>query len=259
MSSRSGRSFLPLAATLAVMGVSATANVRTIHGLRTGQVSDMLPTGFTPSGWVFSIWSVIYLGLLVHAVSQIVGSRAVMERGARVRVPFLVNAAANIGWIFAWHHLHIGASFALMLVVLGTLVVIHRRLRAERARSRGEALAVDAPFSLYLGWITTATIANLGALLSAKGWYPLGMTMDAWALLSVVLAIGIYVAMALRTRDAVACAVFVWAAFGIWAKPAGISGPVRTAALGGALVVAALVAWIALSERTRRAARVPLT
>jgi len=227
----------PLAATLVVMAVSAFANTATINGLRTGQISDRLPTGFTPAGWVFSIWSVIYLALLVFSVAGLAGSEALQARVARVRSAYLVSAGANVGWIFAWHHFYVGVSLALMLLLLGSLVAITRELRRTPAPSTRDRLATDVPFRIYLGWITTASIANLGALLSKTAVYPLGMTMEAWALASVVGAALVYVVVGLATGDAIFCAVYVWAAFGIWAKPAGIPTSVRHAALVGGGVV----------------------
>lgn len=243
---------LPLIATLAVMAVSALANTRTLNGLRTGQISDRLPTGFTPAGWVFSIWSVIYVGLLAYAGSQLWGGEAVRARGDRVRLPYLVTAAANIGWILAWHHFMVGTSLALMLVLFVALIFSVRELRRTPPATKAERWLVDAPFSLYAGWITTATIANVGALLSATKAYPFGIGMEAWALGSVLLAGVIYVAVALRTRDVVYASVWVWAALGIAKKPAGVSSAVQLVAwITGALVLA-LVVGLAVQRRPAR-------
>lgn len=247
------RRVLPMIATLAVMGVSALANTRTLNGLRTGQISDRLPTGFTPAGWVFSIWSVIYLGLLAYAGSQLWGGEALKARGDRVRVAYLVTAAANIGWILAWHHFMVGTSLALMLTLFAALIVAVRELRRDPPKSRAERWLVDAPFSLYAGWITTATFANVGALLSSTKGYPFGLGMDAWALGSVVVAAVIYVAVALRTRDAIYAAVWVWAALGIAKKPAGVTGAVQLAATLTGAVVLALIVGIVVRGRARPA------
>lgn len=244
------RRVLPLLGTLLVIAVSAAANTVTINGYRTGQISDLYPTGFTPAGWVFSIWSVIYVGLLAYAGSQIAGPRDVVERGASVRSLFLVNAVANAAWIFAWHMRSIGLSFAIMLVILGTLVAIDVRLRKLPRPSRAQRFLVDGPFSLYFGWITTATIANFGALLFAVGSYPFHLTMNQWALVSVVAAIVLYVAMGLTRRDVVYCGVFVWASLGIFLKHGGVSAPVRTAAITGTgLVLTTILAITVVGRR----------
>ncbi|MGB8326439.1 MAG: TspO/MBR family protein [Steroidobacteraceae bacterium] len=241
---------LPLCATLIVIAVNAAANLLPINGYGTGELSDLNPTGFTPAGWAFSIWSLIYLGLLTYAVAALGGSERTRARAASVATPYLVNAAANVGWIFAWHYRRVELSFAMMLAILGTLTTIYVRLRRQPAPSAREFVAVDAPFSLYFGWITIATFANLGTVFFARHGYPFAVSMDEWALVSVSLATAIYVWMGAVTRDLVYSAVFVWAAPAIAARPTGVSESVRLAALAGAAAVTATMIWAA-SRRDR--------
>lgn len=245
------RRFLPLAATIVVIAVNAAANIVPLNGYQTGQLSDLNPTGFTPAGWVFSIWSLIYLGLLAYSFTAAWGSQATRQRAARVTGPYLLNAAANAAWILAWHWRQVALSFAIMLVILGTLIAIFLRLRALPRPTLRERLVVDAPFSLYFGWITTATIANLGALLYVVGRYPLGLAMDEWAVASVGLALAIYAWMGAVTRDSVYSAVFVWAALGIALKPAGVTAPVRVLAGTGVVALIAILLWIAWQRRSQ--------
>lgn len=229
-----------------VIAVNAAANIVPINGYNTGQLSDLYPTGFTPAGWVFSIWSLIYLGLLAFSFAALRPAGPVRERTATIAGPYLVNAAANAGWIFAWHYRQVALSFATMLVILGTLVVIYRRLRALPAPSRAAAWLVDAPFRLYFGWITAATFLNLGALLYDLQYYPFGLDTERWALVSVALALALYVWMAALTRDVVYGGVFVWAAIGIASRTVGASEAVRVVAAAGAAAVLACIGWAAL-------------
>ena len=97
------------------------------------------------------------------------------------------------------------------------------------------------PFSLYLGWITTASIANFATWRFDVGTYPLGLQMDEWALVSVTLAIAIYVGVGVLTRDAIYVGVFAWAALGIAYQTLPTSDPVRVVAAVGSAVAAALV------------------
>jgi hypothetical protein len=244
------RRILPLFATVIVIAVNAAANLLPINGYGTGQLSDLNPTGFTPAGWAFSIWSLIYLGLLIYALAALRGSERTRARASTVATPYLVNAAANAGWIFAWHYRQVELSFGLMLVILATLITIFMRLKRQPAPSTREFFAVDAPFSLYFGWITTATFANLGTVFFARRAYPFALSMDEWALVSVSLATAIYIWMCAVTRDLVYTAAFLWAALAIAARPNGVSEPVRLAALTGAVAVATALAWAA-SRRTR--------
>lgn len=228
---------LPLLAIIAVISVNAAANILPINNLTTGQVSALYPTGFTPAGWVFRIWSLIYLGLLGFGIAVLVGSPGIKARAGWIPRVFGINAAANIAWVFSWHHQFITLSFLLMCVILATLIVITTRLRHRPAPGLGEYLLIDAPFSLYLGWITTATLANLGNLLFAMDMYPFALTMDQWALVTVVGATAVYVWVTTITRDVIFGLVFVWAGAGIALRPTGISEPVQLAAMTGAVLV----------------------
>jgi hypothetical protein len=245
---------MALLATLAVIGVNAAANIVPIGGVNTGQVSGLYPTGFTPAGWVFGIWSLIYLGLIAFGVYA---ARVPPGRAARVRAiepAYLAGCVANAVWIFMWHNQRIGASLVLMLVLLASLVYVYVRLRATAPGSLGERFSVDVPFSLYFGWITTATLANLAAWFFDLRRYPFDLAMDEWAVLTVVTATAVYTAMGVRTRDAVYTAVFVWASLGIVLQTLPISTPVRLAAAAGCASVA-VVTLVSLLQGPGRPVR----
>src|SRR5690606_31988611 len=82
-------------------------------------------------------------------------------RPARARPRSVLSCLLNVGWLVAWHADRIAVSEVVMLALLGTLVAVSVRLDARRApASRTQRWLVDAPFSVYLGWISVATIAN---------------------------------------------------------------------------------------------------
>jgi hypothetical protein len=149
-----------------------------------------------------------------------------------------------------WHYEQILASLACMLVLLGGLVVVYLRLQAAQPASRSERLCVDLPFSLYLGWITTATLANLAAWFFAVNAYPFRLPRDEWAILTVVAATAIYTAVGVRTRDAVYTMVFAWASLGIVLQTLPIERPVRLAAAAGC-AVAVFLSLVSLAQGRR--------
>jgi benzodiazapine receptor len=242
------RPFLPLIAFFIVIGVNAAANVVPINGYQTGELSDLYPTGFTPSGYVFSIWSLIYIGLAIYAFSFLYGMEAVKSRAQTVENLFLVNATCNAAWIFAWHYRLVELSLVLMLGILVTLILITSKIRKQGTPSPRQLLAVDGPFSLYFGWITTATLANLGAVFYAQQFYPFSLSMDQWALVTVVSAIAIYIWMGVTTRDIAYCCVFIWASYGIYVRQEGISDPVKLAAITGSVLLSVAVVWITMRK-----------
>ena len=237
--------FAPLVATLIVIAVNAAANILPINGVGTGELSARYPTGFTPAGWVFSIWGLIYLGLIAFSLYVARAGTPGSARTGRIITPYLASCVGNAAWIFMWHFELIAASLACMLVILGSLLVVYVRLNAEAPASFAERACVDLPFSLYLGWITTATLANLAALFFDLSVYPFDLAMDEWAILTVVAATGIYAAAGVRTGDAVYTAVFVWASLGIVLQTLEISQPVRLAA-AAACAVAVVVTAVSL-------------
>ena len=118
------RPFLPLLATVIVIAVNAAANIVPINGMNTGELSDLYPTGFTPPGYVFSIWSVIYLPLLAFGVAAWRGAPNLRARITEIQTPFLINAVGNAAWIFVWHYRLIAVSVPVMMVILATLIVM---------------------------------------------------------------------------------------------------------------------------------------
>ncbi|MEZ5566681.1 MAG: tryptophan-rich sensory protein [Gammaproteobacteria bacterium] len=241
------RKYLPLFATLVVIAVNAAANILPINGVQTGDLSALYPTGFTPAGWVFAIWSLIYIGLLAFSVFV---ARAAADKATRVSrvVPlYVLSCVANVLWIFMWHYEVILGSLVCMLVILGSLVAVYVRLYADPPASLAERLCVDAPFSLYLGWITTAALANLAAWFYDIKLYPFDLARDEWAILTVVTATAIYTAVGVRTRDAIYTAVFVLASLGIVLQTLETDHAVRLAAAAGC-AVAAVVTVVALIQ-----------
>lgn len=120
-------------------------------------------------------------------------SQGTNQRIARITPLFLLSCLANVGWLFTWHYGILSLNIVLMLVLLGSLIGIYRQLRAEGTRpSTSERWLVWVPFSLYMGWITVATIVNLTVVLYVAGWQdtgPLGAALA--SLLFVVAAVSL--------------------------------------------------------------------
>ena len=243
------RKYLSILFTLAVLGVNAAANMLPINGINTGEISARYPTGFTPAGWVFSIWALIYIGLVAFSVFAARGRNGTASRLRSIEPAYWLSCVANAIWIFMWHYGFILASLVLMLVILGCLIFIYMRLRSTVASSWAERLCVDAPFSLYFGWITTASLANLAAWFYAIDVWPFGLPMEDWALLTVVTATAICTAMGVKTHDVIYVLVFGWASLGIVLQTLETSHAVRLAAAAACAVI--LVVTVASAFSTR--------
>jgi hypothetical protein len=248
------RQIAVIVAIVAVIVVNILANALPINGQATGEISDRFQVLFVPAGYVFAIWGLIYIGLIAYAVFQALPAQRDNPRLAAIFWPVIVGAIANIAWIFLWHYNQLALSVVAMLVLLGSLIVVYLRLGIQKTPvSRAERWAVHVPFSIYLGWITVATIANITNLLWFAGWNGFGLSAQTWFLLMLAAAIVIAAAMALTRRDVAYLLVLVWAVAGIAVKHAGLPA-VSTAAWIAAAILAILVLVAVFLKRPQAAA-----
>ena len=242
---------IAVAATIVVNGL---ANALPFNNQGTGEISDRFEVYFTPAGYVFAIWGLIYLGLILFAIFPFLPGEQGNPRLARIGPWFLVASAANIAWIFLWHYEAFGWTVPVMLVLLTSLLVIYTRLDVGRAAvSPAERWMVHLPFSLYLGWITVATIANVTALLWLARWSGWGVSPEAWTAVMIAAGAAIACRMRITRHDIVFPLVFVWAVFGIGVKHAA-TPVVATAAWAACLVVLAAIVVGLLRRRGSKGA-----
>jgi hypothetical protein len=208
---------------LGTVVVNALANILPINGKFTGELSDAYPNLFVPAGLTFSIWGVIYILLAVFTIQQLVQAIRGNDQGVwptvRLGYLFIVSSLANIGWIFAWHYQAVPLSLAIMLVIFGTLLAGYLRLRIGKSDTqRSDKLFVYPAYSVYLGWITIATIANVTAVLVNAGLTGLPPGEQFWTVLVIAVGILITLAMLFTRRDIFYGLVVVWAILGILLK-----------------------------------------
>lgn len=237
------RQFLVILAVVVTIVINTLADVLPINGLGTGQISDTFKVFFVPAGYVFSIWGLIYLGLIAYAVFQALPSQRENPRLQSIAGWFIRGSLANCTWIFLWHYQLFVWTLPVMFALLISLIVIYVRLRVGRSPiSTGEKWSVRIPFSIYLGWITVATIANVTSVLEHVKWGGWGISPQVWAVIMLGVAVVVAVLMAFTRRDAAYLAVLVWAFIGIAVKFTGVM-LVSTAAWVAAGMVAALLLY----------------
>lgn len=205
---------------IVVILLNTLANALPIAGRNTGEISDLYPSLFTPAGFTFSIWGLIYLLLLCFVVYQ---SRVLWTKETPLFLKqigwwFFISCAANALWILAWHHLHTGLAMILMLVILFSLIKIYTNLEiGRRSTSTAERYLVHLPFSVYLAWITVATIANFSILLIDLGWNG-GENPQIWTVAVLITAVIIGWILIWNRRDPAYLLVLIWAFWGILYK-----------------------------------------
>jgi len=166
---------------MATIVVNILADALPINGLGTGQISDMFKVYFVPAGYVFSIWGLIYLGLIAFAVFQALPAQRENPRMRNTGWWICLGGLANMAWIFLWHYEMFALTVVAMLVLLATLIVTYLRLGIGRTKvSRAERYTTQLTFSIYLGWITVATVANITSLLDYLNWNGFGIAAEIW-------------------------------------------------------------------------------
>lgn len=244
------RQFANLFSVLIALAVNVLASTLPLNGQNTGEISDRFPVYFVPAGYVFAIWSLIFIGWIAFAIYQFQPSQKESPRLRRLGYLFALSGFANAGWLFCWHYNQFGLSVLVMLLLLGLLIASYLRLDVNRFPvSAVERWSVDIPFSVYLGWITVATVANITAWLYLFEWNGFGIADPAWAVIMLVIASMLGVAMAITRRDAAYLSVLVWAFVGIAVKQTPAPMVVNTAWIAAALMAGLIV--YSLLRRTR--------
>ncbi|MFA6450025.1 MAG: tryptophan-rich sensory protein [bacterium] len=172
-----------LAAYVVMIAVNYLAVALPLAGRGTGEISYKYPNLFAPAGYAFSIWGLIYTLLGIYVVYQL--WRGKDHLVAQVNRIFIVNALLNASWLFAWHYDLIWLSVLIMAGLLFTLIRIADIFRVSVLAPK-ERWLVRLPFSVYFGWITVATIANITVFLVYIGWNGFGIPDSLWTVAALL-------------------------------------------------------------------------
>jgi translocator protein len=237
------RSVLVLAATIGVLVFNWLAATGRL-GTDTAAVSGKFTTLVTPAGYAFSIWSLIYLGMIGFSIYQMLPSN--LSRFRALRSFYIFSCALNCAWLYFWHREQIAICFVIILALAATLILICYQLRDPE--SLGDIWGAKEPFGLYAGWVSSATLVNFAIMLK---YLRVEMSASAETLLSVFLillaaAVAVFVRYKLRTY--LFPLAVAWALTAIAVKQSGQTLIVSAAAIG---VVACLIASISFVMNLR--------
>ena len=197
---------------------NSLANSLPINGKGTGEISDSYPNLFAPAGITFAIWGVIYLLLLVYSIYQLRYHNKENDTKTKIfneiGILFSISSVANAVWIFAWHYEVIWLSVLLMLVILLCLIEINHILK-DSDFNKLEKLTVKLPFTVYFGWITVATIANITTFLVSVNWNRFSFSEVFWT--DIIIGTGAVIGFVgvLYYKSFAYGIVLIWAYFGI--------------------------------------------
>lgn len=208
-----------------------------LNGRSTQAISDSFKVFFVPAGYVFSIWGIIYMGLIAFAIYQFSPWGMKDERLKKLRLPVILSSVFNGIWIVWWHFGLLELATITMLLLLGTLIYIYGQIPYWNERmGRVFRFTTALPFSIYIGWISVATIANITVQLYSLGWSGLGLGGEYWAGLLCLVAADLAINIMWIRRDYVYAAVIVWSVIGIYVKFANTPALAITAIIAVGLI-----------------------
>ena len=194
-----------------------------LNNKTTQQLSDALPNLFVPAGITFSIWSIIYILLGIFAIYQakdlIKSDKEELPFLEKISFFFILSSIANVAWIFFWHYEQVAVSLIVMIVLFISLLMLYQRLEIGKGEvPKHEKYFIHVPISVYFGWITTATVANVTALLVALNWNGFGIADEVWAVVILAVVAVLYVLTVIMRNDIAYGLVGVWSTLGIVLK-----------------------------------------
>ncbi len=194
--------------------INYLSNTGIINGNTMASVSAKYQNLFTPSGYAFSIWGVIYLMLIAFVIHQSKGlfsTKFAPEVVKKIGWWFVVSCVANSVWVFAWLYDYTGVSVIIMLLLLFSLVKIVLNTRMEFDLIPLKQIAFEWwPFAIYLGWIGVALIANIAAYLTKIEWDGFGLSNVSWAIGMICVAGLLYVVLIWERNLRESATVGIW-------------------------------------------------
>ena len=265
MQNDKGRQFAVLFSIITMIVMNYLSNAGMFGGKTNAEISDKYHTLITPAGYAFSIWGIIFLGLLAFGVYQGLGSQRTNPRFRAIGWWVVLNAFCNAIWSPLFNNEQIGVALLVILVMLFSLAIIEQHLLArphvpfiatnpdatlpESAASPTETWLARIPFSIYFGWLTVATILNVAVYLKSTNFDLLGMNEQTWAIAMLIVGLLVGAIVFNRFRSVAYILVFAWAYAAIAVEQEG-QGRIPIIAGAGVVVATVLVILGLISRKT---------
>ncbi|MGL5195815.1 MAG: tryptophan-rich sensory protein, partial [Chroococcales cyanobacterium] len=229
------------------------ANLFPFNDITIGEISNEIFRNvlIIPANYAFSIWGLIYVGLISFAIYQFLPAQRHHPRLRRMSYLLVLASLAQISWIFLFEYLQFGWSVLAMLIILGSLILTYLRLQIgkERVPPR-EKWLVNIPLSIYLAWISVATVVNIASTLYAWGWDDPNILVF-WTVIMLGVSAAIAAVATIQRGDTAFNLVFVWAYIAIAVRQSQYVVIVSTAlALAIGLILLLGIPWLKKRRKT---------
>lgn len=201
---------LPIAngiAFIIMVVINYLSNTGIFNGNTMEIISDKYTNYFTPAGYAFSIWGIIYLGLLgfvIYTGRSLFSKKESDPNLFKIGWWFVISCISNSLWVITWLNDFTGLSVLIMIVLLISLIKIILNTRMELDyHPIKKYLFIFWPFALYAGWISVALIANVSAWLTKINWSGWGISHITWTIIMIIIAgvINIYMIQKRNLRE----------------------------------------------------------
>ncbi len=205
------RQLLVLTAFVGMILFTLYASVLPLNGQSQQQVAANASIYLLPASYAFSIWIVIYVGLIAYVIYQYLPRQKTNTLHKQIAPWFILSCAANCAWVYCWHYGYFQWALCAVLVLIESLMTLYLRLGIGRIQvHRNETLFVRIPFSLYFGWLTIITIITISVYLNSINWDAYGLEPELWAIIVLGITALISGLVALRFRDFVYASGVIW-------------------------------------------------
>ena len=206
-------------ALVATIAINYLSNTGIFNGETMASISAKYQNLFTPAGYAFSIWGLIYIGLLGFVIySGVLTKSAIAKEKLVLNIGwwFVISCIANSLWVMAWLYDYTFLSIPLMVVIFVSLFKIIHYTRSDfKSLNVRTTLLVRIPFQMYAGWISVALIANVAAYLKKIEWDSFGFSETTWTIVMIVIAALIHLYMIWKQKMPAFALVAVWALIAI--------------------------------------------
>jgi translocator protein len=178
------------------------------------EMSDRYSTLFTPAGYAFSIWGIIYLSFIIYAIYQLLPVQRLNPLYDKLAGPIIsINVMAAL-WIVIFTNHYIIPSVFIILCMLALGAMLYSIVNTRKKRN---TFWIKFPFRVFLGWITVATIANISLCLKFLHFDPetIGIDETHWTIILVIFTCVIALSVSYRFKDLIYPLVICWACVGI--------------------------------------------
>ncbi|MGC1306898.1 MAG: tryptophan-rich sensory protein [Phormidesmis sp.] len=264
MIASAGQRWLTVAAVVVAIAINGFSNAYPPAGKNTGEVSNTILGGvlITPAGYAFAIWGLIYIGLIAYSIYQVLPAQR--HNRALRQVSWGITGACllQIIWLYVFLTYRFWGSVVAMAGIVVCLAVAYVAARSLRATWKVRWL-LQAPISIYFGWITVAAVVNVAGALYTLA-IPVSPIEDFAGIVNastggliatvvmMCVSAGLAAMVAWRYDDAAYPAVVVWALSAIAIRHAGAIMPLAIVGIVLAVALSVLIVRIVASRRGRR-------